>query len=59
MFFRGDAARTAPANGNGLGLAVVKKSVEAMGGVVHAEDDINGGLRIVFTLPLAKEEEDA
>lgn len=59
VFFRGDAARTAPANGNGLGLAVVKKSVEAMGGVVHAEDDINGGLRIVFTLPLAKEEEDA
>ena len=55
-FYRGDAARTAPGEGSGLGLAVVKKSVEEMGGSVHAENNKNGGLKIVFTLPLAKED---
>ena len=55
-FYRGDAARTAPGEGSGLGLAVVKKSVEEMGGSVHAENSKNGGLKIIFTLPLAKED---
>ena len=54
-FFRGDAARTAPGNGSGLGLAVVKKAVEEMRGSVCAENDAAGGLKIVFTLPLAEE----
>lgn len=30
-FFRGDAARTRPASGSGLGLAVVRRSVQQMG----------------------------
>lgn len=55
-FYRGDAARTAPGEGSGLGLAVVKKAVEEMGGSVHAENGENGGLKIIFTLPLAKED---
>lgn len=55
-FYRGDAARTAPGSGSGLGLAVVKKAVEEMGGAVRAEGAPDGGLRIVFTLPLAEEE---
>ena len=54
-FYRGDAARTAPGEGSGLGLAVVQKAVEEMGGSVRAENGENGGLKIVFTLPLAKE----
>ena len=58
-FYRGDAARTMPGSGSGLGLAVVKKAVEEMGGSVRAENGTDGGLRIVFTLPLAKEETDA
>ena len=58
-FYRGDAARTLPGSGSGLGLAVVKKAVEEMGGSVRAENGTGGGLRIVFTLPLAKEETDA
>lgn len=59
VFYRGDAARTMPGSGSGLGLAVVKKAVEEMGGSVRAENGTDSGLRIVFTLPLAKEETDA
>ena len=55
-FYRGDAARTAPGEGSGLGLAVVKKAVEEMGGSVRAENGENSGLKIIFTLPLAKED---
>ena len=58
-FYRGDAARAQPGNGSGLGLAVVKKAVEEMGGGVRAENGENGGLNVIFTLPLAKEENDA
>ena len=58
-FYRGDASRTAPGRGSGLGLAVVKKAVEKMRGTVRAENGENGGLRVIFTLPLAKEETDA
>ncbi len=55
-FYRGDAARTAPGNGSGLGLAVVKKAAEEMHGSVRAENEPEGGLRITLTLPLGKEE---
>ena len=55
-FYRGDAARTAPGEGSGLGLAVVKKAVEELDGSVHAENVETGGLKIMFTLPLAKED---
>ena len=58
-FYRGDAARTAPGEGSGLGLAVVKKAVEEMGGSVRAENVENGGLSVIFTLPLAKEDSHA
>lgn len=34
----------------------MKKSVEEMGGQVRAENGPEGGLRIVFTLPIAKED---
>ncbi len=58
-FYRGDAARTAPGSGSGLGLAVVKKAVEEMGGSVRAENSVSGGLKIIFTLPIAEVESDA
>ena len=54
-FYRGDAARTRPGAGSGLGLAVVKQSMQQMGGSVRAENAPGGGLRIVLQLPLAKE----
>lgn len=55
-FYRGDAARTRPAAGSGLGLAVVRRSMEQMGGTVRAENASGGGLRMVLTLPRAKED---
>lgn len=54
-FYRGDAARTRPGAGSGLGLAVVRSSVQQMGGTVRAENASGGGLRIILTLPLVKE----
>lgn len=54
-FYRGDAARTQPRAGSGLGLAVARQSVRQMGGRIHAEDLPAGGLRIAIELPLAKE----
>ena len=56
VFYRGDAARTAPGSGSGIGLAVVKKSCGEMHGSVRAENGADGGLRVIVTLPLAKEE---
>lgn len=54
-FYRGDAARTKPGAGSGLGLAVVRRSAQQMGGNVRAENASGGGLRMILTLPLAKE----
>ncbi len=56
VLYRGDAARTAPGNGSGIGLAVVKKSCDEMHGSVRAENGESGGLRVIVTLPLAKED---
>ena len=42
-FFRGDAARTA-ANGAGLGLAIVEKSVQRLGGQLEIGNAEGGGL---------------
>ena len=42
-FFRGDAARTA-ATGAGLGLAIVEKAVQRMGGSFEVANAPDGGL---------------
>ncbi len=42
-FFRGDAARTA-ATGAGLGLAIVEKSMQRMGGTLELANASDGGL---------------
>ena len=42
-FFRGDAARTA-ATGAGLGLAIVEKAVQRMGGAFELANATEGGL---------------
>ncbi|KQW07293.1 sensor histidine kinase KdpD [Streptomyces sp. Root369] len=46
----GDSPR---GNGVGLGLAVARGFVEAIGGTLHAEDTPGGGLTMVLTLPMA------
>ena len=42
-FFRGDAARTA-ATGAGLGLAIVEKTIQRMGGLFNLANTSSGGL---------------
>ncbi len=51
-FFRGDAARTA-ATGAGLGLAIVDKAVQRMGGQFEVMNAIDGGLMINIRLKKA------
>jgi len=51
-FFRGDAARTA-ANGAGLGLAIVEKSVQRMSGQLTLSNAKGGGLLTVIRLQRA------
>jgi two-component system, OmpR family, osmolarity sensor histidine kinase EnvZ len=51
-FFRGDAARTA-ATGAGLGLAIVEKSLQRMGGTLELANAPDGGLMAHIRLKLA------
>ena len=48
-FYRGDAARTA-ASGAGLGLAIVEKSVQRLGGQLSISNAEGGGLQTVLKL---------
>jgi len=52
-FWRGDPARRRATGGSGLGLAVVRRVIEAHSGRVWAEPTPGGGLTVVFTLPAA------
>jgi signal transduction histidine kinase len=55
-FVRGDAARARPSRGGagyGLGLAIVRRIVEAHGGRAFAENASEGGAVTGFDLPLA------
>ncbi len=51
-FFRGDAARTA-ATGAGLGLAIVDKAIQRMGGTFELSNADDGGLMVVMRLKRA------
>jgi signal transduction histidine kinase len=50
-FFRGDPARRG--SGAGLGLALAKRIVEALGGTIQAESEPDRGSRFAVTLPAA------
>jgi signal transduction histidine kinase len=58
-FYRADASRDRASGGAGLGLAIVRELVTAMGGDVSAESVVGEGSRFSFTLPLAIEQEGA
>lgn len=51
-FYRVDGAGPRP-QGTGVGLAVAKGLIEAHGGRIRAENRPGGGVRFIFTLPLA------
>jgi two-component system osmolarity sensor histidine kinase EnvZ len=53
-FFRGDAARTA-ATGAGLGLSIVDKTVQRMGGIFALANTTSGGLAAHVKLQKARE----
>jgi signal transduction histidine kinase len=48
-FWRGDTARSTP--GSGLGLALAKRIVEALGGNIRVERERDGGARFAVLLP--------
>jgi two-component system phosphate regulon sensor histidine kinase PhoR len=54
-FYRVDKARSREIGGTGLGLSIVKHIVEAHGGKVAVESDINQGSVFSFTIPISKE----
>jgi signal transduction histidine kinase len=53
-FFRSDPSRTRATGGVGLGLAVVRRIVEAHQGTIEVESDLGQGTRFVVTLPLTQ-----
>ena len=53
IFHRLDSRDSREVYGHGLGLHLVRRLLEAMGGEIRAENAAGGGLRMVFWLPLA------
>jgi signal transduction histidine kinase len=52
-FYRADKSRARTTGGAGLGLAIVKQLVEAQGGQVAIDSQVNAGTRVTFTSPIA------
>ena len=55
-FYRVDNSLTRKTKGTGIGLALVKKLVQEMGGKVHAENNPEGGCCVVIRLPAVEPE---
>ena len=53
-FYRADQSRARSTGGAGLGLAIVKQLVEAQGGQVAIDSQIDSGTRVSFTSPIAE-----
>lgn len=43
--------------GSGLGLAIAKRLVNAMGGIIMIESEVNVGTKVIFTCKLAKNDQ--
>ena len=53
-FYRVDKARSLETGGTGLGLAIARYMVQAQGGDIRAESELNLGSHFLFTLPIAR-----
>ena len=58
-FYQISSSPTRRFGGSGLGLALVKKAIEAHGGKVWAESQEGQGSTFFFTLPILRDEEEA
>ncbi len=52
-FARLDDSRSSETGGFGLGMSIVKATVDAHGGHIYLDESPNGGLRITISVPLA------
>jgi len=52
-FYRVDKARSRESGGTGLGLAIAQHMVQAQGGAIRAESELNRGSTFIFNLPVA------
>jgi signal transduction histidine kinase len=50
-FYRTDKSRSRKTGGSGLGLSIVRSAVEALGGSVSLDSEINKGTTLTYTLP--------
>jgi signal transduction histidine kinase len=57
-FYQVDGSPTRRFGGTGLGLALVKKTIEAHGGEVWAESQEGQGSTFFFTLPILRDDEE-
>jgi two-component system phosphate regulon sensor histidine kinase PhoR len=53
-FYRVDKARSRESGGTGLGLAIAQHMVQAQGGSIRAESELNRGSTFIFSLPVAQ-----
>jgi len=50
-FYRVDAARSRAVGSTGLGLSITKHLVQAMGGTIRVESEVDRGSRFIFSIP--------
>ena len=53
-FYRVDSSRSRVSGGSGIGLTIVKQLVEAHGGSIEVESEINFGTTFTISLPLKR-----